>query len=80
MSIDIKMYEIKLRHGFEFYFQRLYGYYPSWDAHENEYLVKVTQEKWSHWSAFFRVRSKEMLESIPHYQMADLYLRAEGCK
>lgn len=70
------MHEIRIRHGFEFYHRKKYGYYPSWDGCANEYLVKCTQEKWMHWKAFFQKPINVDLESIALRELPNLYLNS----
>lgn len=69
--------EIKMRHGFEFFYRAKYGYYPSWDEHSNEYMVTTTQNRWSHWKAFFQSHAQPLMEIISPYQMASLYTSAD---
>lgn len=66
-------YEIKMRHGFEFFYRAKHGYYPSWDERSNEYMVATTQNKWSHWKAFFQSHAQPLMETISPYQMVSLY-------
>lgn len=65
---------LKIKHGFEFYYRNRYGYYPAWDEQTGQYSVAVAQDKWSSWEAFFQKRRKVVLDGITPYEMVVSYL------